>query len=353
MASTPTELLKELALPLRRPTVAAALLFFYLLLRLVVGILSLGPYFLVSALIIAAFAGPALCLYLLDILDARARGVAPEPPSVEHLQWFGSTWSLAQMLHLCILIYATWLAQHAAGMVGVLAIDVLLALLLPASLAVLSLTHSPLESFNPLAIARLVRRTGPAYWAGPGWLIASGIVSWWLRTLGLPGWILDAVVLYALFAFYALTGGIIRPHNLHAEVDIHAPVVADAAKTSEAMRKDREKALGHAYGFISRDNRAGGLRHIDEWIESDPDPHAARAWFFQQMLRWEVKEPALFYGQRYLGWLLEHGEDVAAIKVLLRCRMENEAFRPLPEHQTLALAAAERCQHDELVSLLR
>lgn len=353
MASTPTELMRELTLPLRRPAVAAALLFFYLLLRLIVGILSLGPIFLVSALIIASFAGPALCLYLLDILDSRARGVAPEPPSVDHLQWFGSMWSLAQILHLCVLIYATWLAQNLAGATAVLAVDVLLALLLPASLAILALTHSPIESFNPLAIVRLIRRTGPAYWAGPGWLIASGIVVWWLWTLGRPGWVLEAAVLYALFAFYALTGGIIRPHKLHAEVDIHAPVVADPAKTSAALRKVRQNALDHAYAFISRGNRAGGLRHIEECIESDADPQAAWAWFFQQMLRWEAREPALFFGQRYLGWLLEHGEDVAAIKVLLRCRLEDETFRPLPEHRALALAAAERCQHDELVSLLR
>jgi len=144
----------------------------------------------------------------------------------------------------------------------------------------------------------------------------------------------------------------VRPYDLHREVGIYDPVEPGEAEISACHAKLRTDVLDRAYGFVSRGNRIGGLKHIRDWMEEDPEPAYGWQWFFKQMLRWENKDPALVFGQQYLGWLLRNGDYVAAVKVMLRCRMENESFRPLSEHKTLALEAAKRCQNAELIKIL-
>jgi putative membrane protein insertion efficiency factor len=126
-----------------------------------------------------------------------------------------------------------------------------------------------------------------------------------------------------------------------------------APPDSQETIKNRKTVLNHAYGFISRGNRAGGLNHIYLCIVDDPNPDTAWDWFFQQTLRWEVKDAVTEYGQQYLKRLLYRDEAVKAVKLMLRCRLVNEAFRPLPEDREQALAAATQCHNDELVKILR
>ncbi|MBT8101185.1 MAG: membrane protein insertion efficiency factor YidD [Gammaproteobacteria bacterium] len=121
----------------------------------------------------------------------------------------------------------------------------------------------------------------------------------------------------------------------------------------ELLAKQRTKVLNHAYGFVSRGNRAGGLEHIYGWLHEDPDPGAAWSWFFEQMMRWENHDAALVYAQRYLGELLLAGREMQAVKLLLRMRLVNESFRPLPEDLELSIAAARKTGNDALGDALR
>lgn len=119
------------------------------------------------------------------------------------------------------------------------------------------------------------------------------------------------------------------------------------------LEKARKNVLNHAYGFISRGNRDGGFKHIFEWIEDDPDPAAAWAWFFARMSRWENQEPALFFAQHYVHDHLRHGEQVSAVKLIMRCRLVDERFRPSADDLPAAIAACESCNNPELAAILR
>ena len=44
--------------------------------------------------------------------------------------------------------------------------------------------------------------------------------------------------------------------------------------------------------------------------------------------------------------------DSAAVKLMMRCRLENTAFGPLPEDRESARAAAEQCRNEELLRSL-
>ncbi len=166
-------------------------------------------------------------------------------------------------------------------------------------------------------------------------MIAVLLVNWLGRT-GLHDSLVHLASVYLIFAFYTLTGSIVKPHELHREVDIHEPVEPDEQQTAAALARQRATVLGHAYGFISRGNRAGGLKHVFDWLQEDPQPDTAWFWFFEEMLRWETKEAALVFGQRLLSRLLQRGDEVAAVKLMLRCRLENDSFMPFPEDRLAA-----------------
>lgn len=128
---------------------------------------------------------------------------------------------------------------------------------------------------------------------------------------------------------------------------------ADAiAIRAELLLKQRTAILNHAYGFVSRGNRSGGLQHIYNCLQEDPDPASAWPWFFEQMLRWENTDAALVFAQRYLRELLHAGLKIQAVKLLLRARLVNERFRPLPEDLERAIDAATATGNDDLAKSL-
>jgi hypothetical protein len=192
-----------------------------------------------------------------------------------------------------------------------------------------------------------------SYWILPGYLLLGGFLIQWLGASQWPGLVVDFIAFYLALVFFSLTGAVVQPYNLHAEVDIHVPVEPDVEVIEERLLKERTNVLNHAYGFISRDNRKGGFSHIESWLREDPDPESAWAWFFDQMLRWENKHPALLFGQSYVSQLLQHGDGAAAVKIILRCRLHDEAFAPLAGDLPAALTAAEDSGSQELAAFLR
>ena len=342
----PAEIAAEFFYPASNAAVAMSLSFLFLLLKLAAWGGLLGLFLL--ALIL-----PAVLRYQMRILDARARGADPGPLQADDVLWMHHPWSLFQLVHIAIIIYVLYFAGSRYGIGAMLAAAAILAAVIPASLAILAITRSPLESLNPLSIGRLIEKVGTPYWLLPTFFVLVAWLQWWIQESFLPTFFADFLVFYSNIVLYAMIGVVIRPFNLHQEVDIHDPVEPQQEVLDERLEKDRTKVLDHAYGFISRDNRAGGFRHIESWLRQDPDPESAWPWFFEQMLRWEDKHPALLFGQSYLHALLQEGDESTAVKVLMRCRALNDAFKPLPDDMPLAIKAAEKSQNQELADLLR
>jgi hypothetical protein len=160
-------------------------------------------------------------------------------------------------------------------------------------------------------------------------------------------------VLFLLYSLAALIGTLIAPGQLVHDVYIPDGREPDAEKIAADVNSARALALTHAYGFISRDNRQGGFKHLFAAIERDPDPAGAWAWYFDRMLGWENPLHALFFAQHYVHDALAHGEDLKALKVILRCRLVNEQFRPFADDLRAAQQAAERSHNEELAEVLK
>ena len=262
-------------------------------------------------------------------------------------------WSIfPALLSVLITLGLYWVSGN-FGSTAVYVVSVVLIAVLPASLAVLAISQSPFESLNPLAIGEVIKRCGGEYWIAPTFMIVSGVIVVFIDRVIPWQFARGFITFYLLFALFALMGGIIRSEDLIQEADIPDALEPEQSVQDAALEKERTEVLNHAYGFISRNNRAGGFRHIESWLQRDPDPETAWAWFFEQMMRWEIKMPALLFAQSYVSELLKAGEDVTAVKVMLRCRMENPDFVPLPEDIGAAIEAAERRQNHELAAFLR
>lgn len=341
-----SDIARAFAFPVTNVTVLMSALFIFLMLQFAAFGKLLGLF--LGFLIL-----PSLFHYLMRILDARAKGRDPGPLEVDDLYWFQRAWSLFMIVHVAILVYVIYSVGGRFGLAAMFGATMLLAAVIPASLAVLAITRSPLECLNPVAVAGLITRTGTSYWLLPTYFLAAGFVIWWLGTLLLSDFLVELISFYLVLVFFAMTGAVVQPHQFQDEVDIYDPVEPGQDVLDANLLQERTSALNHAYGFISRNNRAGGFQHIESWLQQDPDPESAWAWFFDQMLHWEMKDPALVFAQSYLSRLLHDGDHAAAIKVMLRCQLENGAFAPLPEDMELALQAAERCQNQEMAEFLR
>jgi hypothetical protein len=340
---TPRDYLRELVHPFTSVTTLIALATFVLLLRLVAAAGLLGIW-------LAVIVVPAFLRYLTMIAEARARGTEAETPGIEFFTLGGRLWTLFPVVPIVVMALFVREIGVAFGELPAIVVALGLTALLPAMVGVLVITHSPLQSVDPRAIDRFIRGCGAAYWYAPATAVLIvlaptllGFASVWVRIIA---------EVYFVAAFFAVIGAVTREANLFDEIDMPDAVEPDAEKVLADLESERIKVVNHAYGFASRGNRDGGLEHIYGWLIEDPDPDAAWPWFLDQMLRWEDTYPALLLAQQYLGRLLEHGDKVRAVKLMMRCRLVNEEFRPLTPDLPAAIAAAEACHNEALAQAL-
>lgn len=335
--------LRELAFPVSSTTTLIALATFLLLITLALAAGLLGIYLFVMVL-------PAFLRYLTMIAEARAKDVDTAPPGIEFFTLVGNGWTLFPVVPILAMAYVVYETGDTFGDLPATVVALGFTALLPAIVGVLLITHSPLQSIDPRALDRFIRGCGAGYWYAPATAVM--IVLAPTSLVFLPGWVQTIVEVYFVAAFFAVIGAVTRQAGLFDEIDIPDAIEPDSEKVLAGLQSNRIKVVNHAYGFASRGNRDGGLEHIYGWLVKDPDPDAAWPWFLEQMLRWDDTYPALLLAQQYLGRLLAHDDKVGAIKLMLRCRLVNEKFRPLAADLPAAISAAEACRNDELLAVL-
>jgi len=339
----PTEILKAIAYPLTESAVSIPMIVFWLLVSFGLWGGVLGLFFLFLVL-------PAVFRFLMIVLEARAQGRVPPAPGVEFFHIYGNSWTLFPVIIAVVMLLAVVMAGKHFGAAGSITTLVLCSVFFPASVALLAITHAPLQSLNPVAHWRLQKACGRSLWIASVFLFAGGWLS--VQADALPGLLSNLVDMWLMFAFFALVGSLIEPYRLLDEIDIPAPREKSSVETRGDLERQRTAVLNHAYGFTSRGNRDGGFKHVLEALGEDPDPVAGWRWYFEKMLGWEDGQHALFFGQLYIHDMLAHGETIPALKVLMRCRLVDETFRPLAGDLPQLAATAEATGNSELAAVL-
>lgn len=344
--------LYELTLPLRSPSALLIGFALFVFIGLVMTLFIVMPVVGVALFLLFVIGvAPGITRYLVNIAAWRAKGYDIGPPTTETFTLLGSFWQLLPLVLVVAVLVG--LAVGGAGLPPAASYLLLLAfgIAFPAIVGVLVITHSPVEALNPVELLRLLRRSGRGFWYAPATAIAAVLVLGAIA--GRAPFIAIAAGIYSAFAFFAVTGAVLRDNHLIDDIELPPAAIPPAEKVRADADRQRRSVLTHAYGFASRGNRESALDHIDGAIERDPDPDEAAGWYFDRMLEWENRDHALYYAQRYLSRLLAHNERVAAVKLMLRARLENERFRPLPADLPKAIEAAESTGNEPLADALR
>jgi len=342
----PADVIREVIYPLTNVAIVLAMLFFWMLFGLVQRAGLIGIWLLI---IIA----PAYIRYLLYLLEARANNRGPPVPEIGMFNPVDNFWSLTPLILLSILIWADILfADSGLAWLGI-AISIAIFLIAPSSLAILAVTHSPSESLNPAAILRMIRVCGAGYFLAPVTIVLISILFLLFGLIGMPPLLIDLGKSYQVVLLFTLTGAVLYANDVAVQVDIEPSIEKSDDEISGDLDKERQKVVNHAYGFISRNNRAGGLAHINQWIAEEADADAAYAWFFREMLTWENSTAALFFAQEYLSRLIHDEQEVAALKLAARCLHEDPRWKPQLEDRELLVELAERHGREDLVRQLK
>ncbi|RLA33478.1 MAG: hypothetical protein DRR11_05380 [Gammaproteobacteria bacterium] len=338
----PSDVIREIFYPLKNIAIVFAMLFFWMLFGLVQRAGLIGLWLLI---IIA----PAYIRYLLYLLEARANNRAPPVPEISMFNPVDNLWSLTPLILISMLIWVEILfADSDLVWLGIL-LGMAIFLIVPATLAILAVTHSPSESLNPSAILRMIRVCGAGYFLVPAVIILVSVLFILFEFLGMPPFFTNLGQSYQIILLFTLTGAVLHANDVAVQVDIDPPLEKSDAEISGDLEKERQKVANHAYGFINRNNRAGGLAHINQWIDKEADTDAAYAWFFREMLTWENSTAALFFAQVYMNWLLHGEQEVAALKLAARCLHEDPRWKPQLEDRALFLQVAEQHGREDLI----
>ena len=350
---TPADLLQELVRPVVDRVLLIAIIVFGGAMWLSLMVMQLGPLLVIFGLLIGLIVLSTMFRYVIQVLECRAQGLRTPVVDIDALTLFGNLWTF---FPLVLTLAFGWFAALLAGSGntgGATALSVLFALLFPASIGVLAITHSPLESIKPVALYRLIERCGINYVWIPILVAAVTFASAGIAAAGAPLLIVVLLRTYAIFLLFTLTGAVVGVSGVSGDVSVGETQEQYESDYRDELTGERQNVADHAYGFISRGNREGGFKHIREWIQSDPDPADAADWFFNEMMRWENKDAALFFGQECLSHFLHHENDAPALKLIARCLHENPAWKPKAEDRPHALLLAEKYQRDDLLPSLR
>lgn len=341
---TLNSILRAVIAPLTELTILFPILLFWALVTFGIARLPLGVLVLILGL-------PPLFRYQSFVVEAYAGGKVPGAFDAEFFSWIGTGWTLFPLLLAALFGIGGAYATDALGATGTWLVIVLASAIYPASLAVLAITHSSLQAINPVAIFRVYQQVGAEFLVASTYFLV--LVWLTLQASELPTGVSVFAGIFMLFSLAALVGSLIAPSELIRNVYIPDALEKTVDEISADTEKNRVAILAHAYGFISRDNREGGFKHIFDEIEKDPNPGAAWAWYFEHMLGWEQSQHALFFAQHHIHDMLSYGEVTPALKAILRCRLVDPQFKPLPEDLPAAIEAAENSGNIELATVLK
>jgi hypothetical protein len=266
-----------------------------------------------------------LANYFFEVLEHKATG-APEWPVLSIETIVGRRRQLG-------IVFAALLAIGAAVYTGIdrmsgrslaLAFAYVWLALLPASMAMLALTRNPARAANPALLFGAATRLRGSYVlilaAGAGVAAALSVA------VARRGFLEVMLAAYLFLALAYFIGTSVYRHRL--ALGVHAPrsPEARAARDDDRLNRQRGAALDHAYGIASRGNVRGGLAYVEKYVESEPDPLAARAWMFDAMTRWEDPGPALTLGRDLLRRLGDT-EPHQTSKLELRCALLDDALK--------------------------
>jgi len=335
----PQDFLRYLLLP-ARPTVLV-----------LIAVLSLGflvaPYGGLVGIVLALLLLLWLFNYAYVLLEQIANG-AREPPvlAVEMLNPINEHRPLLQ-LGIVLLVYGVlrWLAGYVSPVIAI-ALGVLAAGALPASIAALGAGNSFVQAVNPLALWQIVRSLGPAYAGILAVMLMQALGLWLLDTRSLlPRWLLIPAAQFAGLSLFALIGGALyeRRHALG-----HEPIDTPERRTARmqlARERERDRFMDTIYGEARGGNQAGAWRSIEHELARQQHALECYDWMLGRLRRLDDPGLARRLAQQYVTRALAR-DNARVTRLVQQCLAVDASFRPRSGAETLRVAELARLAGD-------
>lgn len=189
-------------------------------------------------------------------------------------------------------------------------------LLLPGFLALLAVSRNLLAALSPARILSAAIGMGRGYLYC---LIGAAAVYALIRLAEARGGLYFFASTYGIFVYAFLIGSVVYSRRNALGVTAPRSPEARAEKLRAETVATRNAILTQAYGFATRGNKAGALRHLEAYLSTDEDTLEARLWMLNQIARWEDSYVPLEFGRRLIDYCERYGLAAEAARVRMIC----------------------------------
>lgn len=341
-----TQFFRELLFPLTNLT----LLLWILAATVLAAIATTAGIF---GLWLAIIIGFAWCKYLVILLRDRMLGLSPSVPDVEVFNPAVKFWALGGVALFVLLVMTTSVIYRAYGVVPAIIFGTVLFSTYPVAVASIAVSQSGAAAFNLPRHLMIIRRIGWRYGQVFLAMLAGVCLLLVADFLQLPQLLRSFVSAYFIVLLFSFTGALLYHYRVELGIDAYrSPEKADEKLRTQTEAEYRKVAT-HAYGIISRGNRAGGMKHIRDYLDGHGRSIETLRWFFDELGGWEIDAPHFELSNDYLLSLLAHGDGNLALKVAYRCFERDHRYRPSPEIAELLIEQAQALGWQDMVGRLR
>lgn len=306
----------------------------------------------IFAIALGALLAVSIWRYSYAVMRAVAQGRKRIlPPDIDSLNPVGE-WALFWHL-ICFpgVVMATLPYQPFGTLVALL-----VAVTFPASAAVVGITSSLSQGFNPQALIEFARTLGRDYWvlvAGFVAIIAGAFLMqrYILPVLGIFSFMVSLMVmLWALLASFALIGAALRAHRL--EFEIVGELKPREDEELERRHAEWRKTLDNAFASFRSGVIDSGYKTLHSLVAANSDSIEVNYWLVENMLEWEQKKYALEVALKLMPRLVAKGDMAGALELYRRCRRRDPDFRPAKAEAELMAEYARAIGHTGLADEL-
>jgi len=207
--------------------------------------------------------------YCFIVMDAIVVSGAEEPPvlSIEMVNPVDEQRPLAQaVLIVGAALLAIELGRVTQPWMGWLS-GLLLAMLLPASIATMGLSGNPILAAWPPGLIALARGIGRDYAVLIAAISTVVLLMYAFAQSGAALWMSTFVLQLGLLTIFALVGGALHEHRLELGIEYRTAHERRAERSEREHASERNRMLGHAYAKFRVSKPLEGWQEIQSWLK--------------------------------------------------------------------------------------
>jgi hypothetical protein len=277
--------------------------------------------------------------YAYVLFDHTVHGF-DEPPTldIQMLNPLDEQRPLAQVAILGLIYLAVKFAYDTMGPAIAIIIAVIVALLLPASVAVLGLEGNILKAAYPVAWVRMVWKLGPIYV-----LVLAVIAGYSLLIVLLARWevwlpLQIAIFMFCILSIFSVLGGALYERRYELELETyHSPERTEERVQAQARRQD-EHNLTEAYGQMRAGSHTAAWEMLQTWLKTRGNSPEDYRWLCGRVVAWGDPRYVTRLTEDYVDRLLTLKRNGEALDVVSQRLGQDAAFRPKSASATLQIA---------------